>query len=297
MEAIKPILYYSIFNYPLNEDEIYRFAKTSDLARLQEELKELIDKKIIIKHHGFYVYNNDTKSAKQRLKGNKNAKEVMPKALKRAAFISKFPYIKSVQISGSLSKGYYDNDGDVDFFLITKPNRLWIARTCLIAYKKIVLQNSKKYFCVNYFISSNQLEIPEKNLFTATELATLIPVTGKALYTDFKQANNWANNYFPNIETCKNQEIIDVKPFKISKFLEFIFNSKLGDITDNLFRKLTLKRWMSKFNDLDKQQFEIALKSTKSVSKHHPQNFQKKVIDAYNTKIKEFENTYNLKIN
>ena len=296
MEAIKPILYYSIFNYPLNEYEIYLFSKTTDLKKLKNELDLLVTKKIIFKHHDFYVYNNDLKSAEKRLKGNENAKKVMPIALKRAKFISKFPFIKSVNISGSLSKGNYDNDGDIDFFLITKPNRLWIARTCLIAYKKIFLRNSKKYFCVNYFISANQLEIPEKNLFTATELATLIPVTGKQLYADLKNANTWTNSYFPNIKPSKSSKIIDIESSNISKFLEFLFDSKLGDITDDFFRKLTLKRWTSKFHKLDKKQFKIALKSTKSVSKHHPQNFQKKVIDAYNAKIEEFENGYNLKI-
>ena len=73
----------------------------------------------------------------------------MPKAIKRAKFISKFPYIENVSISGALSKNYYNNDGDIDFFLITQPNRLWIARTLLIIYKKMFLLNSRKYFCVN----------------------------------------------------------------------------------------------------------------------------------------------------
>lgn len=297
MEAIKPILYYSIFNYPLNEDEIFRFSKTTNKTETLNELNTLVAQNVIEKHHGFYVYNNDLNCVKKRLIGNENTKKVMPKALKRAQFISKFPYIESVNISGSLSKGYYDNDGDIDFFLITKPNRLWIARTLLIAYKKIVLQNSKKYFCVNYFISSNQLEILEKNLFTATELTTLIPVTGKDVFIKFKKANQWANNYFPNNKNTPNPTLFTTKPFKISKLIEFIMNTKLGNITDDIFRQLTLKRWTAKFSSLEKKQFEIALKSTKSVSKHHPQNFQKKVLDAYNTKVKDFEKKYHIKIN
>lgn len=33
----------------------------------------------------------------------------------RAKFIAKFPFVKAVGISGSLSKGYYDNESDIDF--------------------------------------------------------------------------------------------------------------------------------------------------------------------------------------
>ena len=296
MNALKPILYYSIFNYPLTKVEIYRYSDAENIEIINTELKTLIERKALKEYKGFFIYNNDNTIAERRITGNLDAKKVMPKALKRAKFISKFPYIESVSISGSLSKGNYENDGDVDFFLITKPNRLWIARTCLIVYKKVILQNSKKYFCVNYFISSDHLEISEKNLFTATELATLIPVTGKKIFTEFIDHNNWAKSHFPNIDTTRNHKTTDVNPFLISKCIEILFNWKLGEIIDNLFRGLTLKRWTSKFSELDKKQFKIALKSTKSVSKHHPQNFQKKVIDAYNNKVLEFEKTYNLKI-
>ena len=93
-------------------------------------------------------------------------------------------------ISGSLSKGYYDDDGDIDFFIITSPKRLWIARTFLILYKKIFLLNSRKYFCVNYFISSNALEIEEKNIFTATELTTLLPMFGNGSFHKFYEKIN-----------------------------------------------------------------------------------------------------------
>ncbi len=50
------------------------------------------------------------------------AEEIMPKALKRAQLIMSFPYVESVSISGALAKNYYDDDGDIDFFIITKIN-------------------------------------------------------------------------------------------------------------------------------------------------------------------------------
>ena len=67
------------------------------------------------------------------------AKNIYQKALTVSRLISKFPYVEGVGISGSLSKGYYDDDGDIDFFIITSPKRLWIARTFLILYKKLFL--------------------------------------------------------------------------------------------------------------------------------------------------------------
>ncbi|WP_044400301.1 hypothetical protein [Lacinutrix sp. Hel_I_90] len=297
MKALKPILYYSIFNHPLTKEEIFLYSQSQNRALIENEIKVLQKIESLKEHNGFYIYNNDFKIAERRLASNRNAKLIMPKALKRAHFISKFPYVKSVSISGALSKGAYDDEGDIDFFIITTPNRLWVARTSLILYKKIFLLNSKKYFCVNYFISTNHLEISEQNLFTATELATLIPVTGKKTYTDFLANNTWVKKHFPNMNFRKVDNIKDVKPFMVSKLLEAVFNSSLGNFVDHYCRKMTLKRWTSKFSNLEKEQFEIALKSTKSVSKHHPQNFQKKVIEAYEQKCQEFEAKHNIKCN
>src|SRR4029453_8923510 len=96
--------------------------------------------------------------------------------------IASFPYVRCVCISGSLSKKYFDDTTDIDFFVITKPGRLWVCRTFLILFKKLFLLNSKKYFCINYFIDSDNLEIPDQNIFTATELTTLIPMHDYELY-------------------------------------------------------------------------------------------------------------------
>ena len=86
-----------------------------------------------------------------------------------------------------------DEHSDLDFFIITKPNRLWIARMLLALYQKIVLLNSHKYFCVNYFVDEHHLAIEEKNLYTATELSTLIPLYGKEYYPQLMMANHWIN--------------------------------------------------------------------------------------------------------
>lgn len=284
MIALKTLLYFSIFKYPLTKEELFEFSSLKTYAELDEQINYLIEKNIVFKHKKFYTTDNNSTLISRRLKGNDSAKKIMPKGIKVAKFISKFPYVESVSISGALSKGYYDNDGDIDFFIITKPNRLWVARTLLILYKKIFLLNSKKYFCVNYFISSNNLKIAERNRFTATELVTLIPVSGKKTFTAFIKENNWVKEYFPNKKKFNFSTINTVKKPLITLFFEKILNTSFGNFLDTFFRKLTLRKWVAKFNHLETDDFKIAMKSTKNISKHHPKNFQKKVINLLNDK-------------
>ncbi len=297
MSALKTILYFSIFKYPITKEEIYKFSKGTSTAHIEKELELLIAKKIIYKHGEFYTTTNDDKLISRRLKGNEMAQKMMPKAKKVARLIAKFPYVESVCVSGSLSKGYYDAaNGDIDFFVITKKDRLWVSRTLLILYKKIFLLNSKKYFCVNYFISTNNLEISEKNRFTATEMVTLIPLYGKATYQEFMQHNPWPKQYFPNISPFDTSLIEDTNKAFVSKTIEAFFNTKIGLTFDTFFRYLTLKKWQKKFDHLQSDDFNIAMKSTKNVSKHHPQNFQRRVIDKLNDDYNKINLKYNLEI-
>jgi predicted nucleotidyltransferase len=293
LETLKTILYFSIFRYPLKIEEVHSYTNYSAISETEKELQYLIDEKILRKVDDFYVYGSDLDSVIKRLRGNMYAQRAMRIAHKKAKLIAKFPYVEAVGVSGSLSKGYYDKESDIDFFVITKPNKLWICRTVLMLYKKVFLLNSRKYFCVNYFVSSSQMEIEEQNRFTATELKTLIPMQGKAVFDQFYKENGWVNNYFSKFEP-QTGEVLNIKKPAFSRVIEMVCDTKLGAITDAVFKTITLKKWKSKFHYINDEDFKVALKTTKNISKHHPSNFQKKVILSLNTKLEEVQSKYNV---
>jgi len=295
LTPLKPLLYFSLFQYPLTEEEIFAFSDGVSKDEIRAELAILVRDQVIFKIDNFYLIENDRSQVNKRLSGNQMAKDIQEKANNVSRLISKFPYVEGVGISGSLSKGYYDDDGDIDFFIITSPKRLWIARTFLILYKKVFLLNSKKYFCVNYFISTNSLEIDEKNRFTATELTTMLPMYGNGSFHSFYEQNKWVNSFLPNKEVAEGlSKLNPIKKPISTRATERVLNTKIGDWLDSLFLKITYKKWKVKFNKLEEKQFNVALKSTKDVSKHHPLNFQRKVIERLNGKYDELKEKHNI---
>lgn len=292
MYSLKPLVYFSIFNYPLSSREIYLFSSAESEEVIKQELCYLKEKGVVTHDDQYYTIHNHKESVSKRKAGNKMANNMMQKAYKRGVFIAKFPYIKAVGISGALSKNYHDKDSDVDYFVITKANRLWIARTLLMLYKKVFLLNSRKLFCVNYFITEETLEIKEQNIFTATELLTMIPVCGN--FDQFYKENQWVSGFLPNLKIGKKAKYETIKTSVLTRIVEYFFSMKLGNSVERWFLKITLQKWNSKFNHLSKQDFNIALKSKKGVSKHHPRNFQKKVIDKLNKKYAEFQLKHNI---
>jgi hypothetical protein len=147
-QIIKTLLYYDIFNYPLKSQEVFRFLGMNSIteADVLTTLNNLTDDKILFRHHDLFSVQDDRGIVERRIKGNEEAIRYLQIAKRKAKIISRFPFVRAVFASGSLSKDYMDDRSDLDFFVITSPGRLWIARTMLVIYKRVFLLNSHKYF-------------------------------------------------------------------------------------------------------------------------------------------------------
>lgn len=293
-QVLKTLLYFDIFSYPLKTGEVYTFLRTVPRGpvEVRECLEALAEKKHVFRFGELYSLHPNEINITRRIKGNLAAEEWLTVAKKKARFIATFPFVRAVMASGSLSKGYMDEKSDLDFFIVTAPGRLWIARTLLVLYKRLFLFNSHKCFCVNYFVDQHHLEIEEKNLFTATELATLIPLYNYEAYEEVLMSNSWVNEYFPNYRPrprgAGSERVLSL----FGKVIEYML-LPVAPWLDKVFMKISRKRWKSLYaRQYAREDFEIAFKSRRHVSKNHPNHYQKKILDLYQRKLVEFRHRF-----
>ena len=289
--VIQTLLYFDIFNCPLSAKEVFRFLGTNhvDINYIQQELNNLTKQGVIFHFGEFFSLKNDVALIGRRTTGNSEAKKFLSIAKKKAKLIASFPFVRAVMGSGSLSKGYMDENSDLDFFIVTEPGRLWIARILLVMYKRIFLLNSHKYFCVNYFVDTEHLEIEEKNLFTATELATVIPLYGAEHYQNLFRANSWLSGFFPNHIPRSIADVPSSKRNILKKLMETCINVMFAKQLNNFFMKITLNRWKKLYRkDYPNADFQVAFKTKDYAYKSHPKHYQRKVMDLYEEKLREF---------
>lgn len=282
------LTYFDIFRYPLTSGEIYLFLKNRynqpdfDLA-----LSCLVAQQIVYQFGNFYTLKNDYNLVVRRYNGNQKAAQLIKVAHKIGSWLIRFPYVRGVAISGSLSKNYADENSDIDLFIITAENRLWIARTLMHAFKKLTfLVGKEDYFCMNYYIDEAQLEILEKNIYTAIEIVTLIPLQGDTVIEQFYAANSWTREYLPN----KIMRISSAKPLRPSIFkivFEKLFNNRLGNWIDTLLMNITSGRWNKKTEQkkLNSKGAVMAMDAGKHFAKPNPGNFQAKLLGQYEKRI------------
>lgn len=288
---LRTLLYFDLFKYPLRSEEIFKFLGTNSITpqTVDVALEGLEREGHVYRFGNLYSLRADEALATRRLRGNDMAQRMAAMAHRRGRFIGAFPFVRAVMASGSFSKGYMDESSDLDFFVVTAPGRLWIARMLIALYKRVFLLNRHKYCCCNYFVTDDHLEIEEKNLFTATELATLVPVCGSSVYDRLMRANMWITEYFPNFQVTTPEKVPESRAGLIKRTVETLLGGKAGDKLAGLFHALTLKRWKRLYADhYPAADFDLAFKSTATVSKNHPNHFQRRILERYDATLRNF---------
>jgi hypothetical protein len=295
--VVRSLLYSAVFDYPLTEKELFENSTVScSRNEFPALLNRLVEKSLLQKQGEFYFTNEGGDSTIiKRLKGNAGAASMMDTAYRYSRKIASFPFVRGICLSGALSKNYYDEKGDIDYFIITEPGRLWICRSLLILRYKLLPKNKKKFWCVNYFVSADNLEIPDKNAFTSTELAHLIPAFNYKAYTDLLDKNEWYRKSFPNKGLHSDSHCLEVRPSFFKRLIESLFSIG-GNTLDDLLLRVTLKRWQKKYPDLRTEDFELQFRSRKNVCKRHTMGFQNKVLNAWGEKQKAFELSHGIRL-
>lgn len=285
---LSTLAYFDLFSYPLNRGEIYLFLPVKcDINGFNYALNRLVNEQHIYRFEKFYSLRNDHYLIERRNKGNKHAAELMVTARKVCSLLARFPYVRGIGISGSLSKNFADETADIDLFIITAKNRLWVARTFMHAFKKLTyLFNRQHYFCMNYYIDEQNLEIPEKNIYTATEVVTLIPLQGDVQFVDFFAANAWSRLFLPNNVMRISRAKPEPKTW-LKVGMENMLNNKLGDWLDDRLWQVTSGRWdkktASKKRNIKGQ--VMAMETGKHFAKPDPEDFQNKLMNKYRLRV------------
>ncbi|MGZ3951827.1 MAG: nucleotidyltransferase domain-containing protein [Flavisolibacter sp.] len=287
-DILATLSYFDLFDYPLTQTEIVQFSKTT---YPQEEfiagLQNLVMENWVFRYDDFYLLRDDYSLVQRRRKGNLKAKTMLKTAEGIAGFLSCFPFVKGVAVSGSLSKNYADDQSDIDFFVITEKDKLWLSRTFMHVFKKMAfLLKKQDLFCMNYYISEEALEIKEKNLYTATEVCTLLPLRGIGVFQQFFKENTWSKNFLPNhsLRVSYVQQAENPLP---KRLVEWALRNRIGNVLDWLLMRISIKRWERKTRSykMNKHGSVMKLDASRHYAKPDPIVFQQKLIELYQKKI------------
>ncbi|WP_276481977.1 hypothetical protein [Paraflavitalea pollutisoli] len=287
---LRTLAWFDLFRYPITANELLYFLdRPATPDALKKSLTQLQASRQVYMLGGFYALHNDPALVIRRRKGNEKATRMLRKAYRIGRLLYCFPFVRAVCISGSLSKCFADEQADIDFFIVTSANRLWIARTAMHVLKKLsYCWGGQHSFCMNFYIDEQALEIPEQNYFTAIEMITLLPVCGEATTNNMMAANSWIQQYFP---AARNKEAFYTNNQRVDQLkhgIEWLIDRLPGAARlDDYLMRITASRWQEKeaAGLTNMRGGKMALLTAKHFSKPNPRYFQVEILERYRRKL------------
>jgi hypothetical protein len=201
VEAIlRTVAYADVFDYPLTAGQIHRYLV--GVAVSPSDVREALNDGSLVprrltQSNGYYCLSGRAEIVKTRLHRATVAARMWPKARRYARLIASLPFVRMVAITGTLAVENSDSDADIDYLIVTAPQRVWLTRSLAIAFVHVG-RLERVEICPNYVVSIDALDQFDRSLFSAHELAQMVPLYGLQVYEQLIHANRWARRYLPN---------------------------------------------------------------------------------------------------
>lgn len=207
---IHALWYYGYFNYPLYEDQLFRYLPIPSIRKtFTMALAGMIAKKQLNydPKSGLYTLRGHGIHAKRRHQRAVNSASKIAHGHYFAQLLGRLPFIYLVGLSGSCAMDNAKQSDDIDLVIISAPGCMWLSRITAIFLAKMLQRhrrrgqkNTRDLLCLNLFFDSADMLIPEgkQNIYGAHELMQMRPlfIRGR-VYADFIAINKWAEIFLP----------------------------------------------------------------------------------------------------
>jgi hypothetical protein len=229
---IATLAFFDIYKLPLPGRRVwellYRVQATPEAVTL--ELHRLAQLGIIVHKDGLYALEDW--DAKKRQANQVEIEKRWTRIRKYYWILSSVPFIEHVSVINSVAMGNADHESDIDFFIVTRPGRLYFVRSAIIAlFKMLGVYKNKRHvnmrFCFGFYITSDSLSIrdlllPGEDPYMVFWLGTITPIFSLKYYEKLIKENRWIHSWLPNFKTMQRLEMYrKLKPqIALKRFLE-----------------------------------------------------------------------------
>ncbi len=260
---LRTLAYYDVFSYPLTVEELWRWLWPDPAVPLSpttvDDVRQVIGGQSLRGHvavtDGFVTLAGREVHVVTRASRQADNAKKWKRAESAARFIELVPFVKLVAVSNTLAINNARPASDIDLFIVTSRQHIWIARFLVTGIINLLgwRRHGKKItnrICLSFYVTSAALDLsPVKSAdpdphFTFWT-SQLVPLMVDAdMYTKFKAANGWVTATLPNAwpATLDRLQTPNSSLRSIKRFYEIFFSSPIGVMIENWARARQLKK-------------------------------------------------------
>lgn len=276
--ALRLIAYYDIFRHPLTIPELSRLAG----ADVGVAIERLVQEGVVERTRAHVYLAGQGAQVARRQERTAAAERRWPAARRAGRLLADFPWVRAVLVTGGMSKSSTEDGGDVDFMLLVEPGHVWAAKSALQVLRRALPAGVRECFCTNYLLATDALELDDRNMFTAMELATAIPLHGSAWSVALLEANrSWAEAFVPGMGwSVERASHAPDHPPRAGRLVEAL-TEPLGPHHERVAMHLWDRYWNRKYAWLDDDVRAQRFKRRPEIATNHLHDFQVYVISEY----------------
>ena len=207
-EAILNLLaYFAVWNLRLDFDTLYSYLQVrSGQLMVKKQLDSLVRQgkvKLIDGKYGLAKHKYPSQQKMSDLQAR-----LLRKANRWGRAIGTIPFVKAVVVINSTAYGNVHDESDIDLFIITTPNRIFLAKGLLMYLLKLLRQLEDQYssagrFSLGMFLTTKGAKM-EKDMMKVNEpdlvyrMITGIPVYGGGVWYEILKNDPYLNSRLPN---------------------------------------------------------------------------------------------------
>src|SRR5260221_93044 len=201
-EAIfRTLLDADVFSFPLTEAEIHHFL--IGLKASANEVRTALDSSPWLAYriervNGFVCRRGQKHIIEVRDRRHAASLRLWPVARRCGLLLAHLPFVRMVALTGALAvRNGKESGDDIDYLLVTTPGRVWTARALAVLVVRAA-RLLRVGLCPNYVLAETALLQARRDLFTAHELAQMVPLAGFQIYQEMRTVNAWSDPMLPN---------------------------------------------------------------------------------------------------
>ncbi|MBI5729131.1 MAG: hypothetical protein HY983_02740 [Candidatus Magasanikbacteria bacterium] len=246
---LRTISYFDLAHFPLTKEELWRFLWTSSAGKAEEFFAVLSGVSFLEEKYGYYFLRGQSADVVERRRAVVPTDQKLEKSRRAARLLRLVPFLRAVFVCNSVGREVAKPESDIDFFIVTETNRLWIARF----FANLILRlfglrtygkKQRDRVCLSFFVDRAHMDlspwrVAPDDVHFAYWIVQMIPVYDpEGLYHAFLETNRWLKNFLPNAMISLRATVQSQRRSVWHRFWETLWCGAYGDLIENQAREI-----------------------------------------------------------
>ncbi len=297
---VKTLNYFDIFSYPLTKEELFYYLWQPPSGVNYITFVAFLDdhkgNNRWEEKWGFFYLKGKEENVEKRRERQLESILKLKVATRAAKKLRNIPFLKAIFVCNTVAANQANEDSDIDFFIVSAKNRLWIVRF----FANLILRlwglrtyghKMRNRICLSFFVDEDNLDlkplsVSNPDIHFIYWLIQMIPLFDlNQIATKFKTHNRWVAEYIPNyFDRPVAKFLNEVKVNSLSKiwrrFWEIAWQGSYGEYVESETYKLQLLKLPLAVKDAA-EKGDKGVVISKGVIKLHEEDSRKRILNQW----------------